>query len=135
MSIAGPILLAAATLIGSGDPGTTSTAALSASISRITLSDAVSEAARRESLRLDQPRALRSAYPGGQYSRRRPGRHSVMTRTTAIVAGAIMGSLAGMLGGAAIDMATSNGECLTGMSFGLPVGAVVGGVLTAYWVR
>jgi hypothetical protein len=135
MSIAGPILLVAATVIGSGEPGTTSTKALSASVSRITLSAAVSAAARRESLRLDQPQALRSPYPGSQYSRRRSGRRSVMTRTTAIVAGAVMGSLAGMLGGAAIDMATSNGECLTGMSVGLPVGAVVGGVLTAHWVR
>ena len=32
-------------------------------------------------------------------------------------------------------MAASNGECLTGMSVGLPVGAVLGAVVTARYVR
>jgi hypothetical protein len=58
-----------------------------------------------------------------------------MTRATAIVAGSILGGLAGMVGGAAIDVATSNAECLTAMRFGTPIGAALGGVLTARLVR
>lgn len=132
MSIVGPILLAA-TLTGAGTPETAHTRISSVAAPRLTLSEAVSAAARRESLSVDQ-RQQASLRPG-RTARRGPVRHSVMTRATAIVAGAVMGSLAGLAGGAVFDLATSNGECLTGMAVGMPVGAILGGVLTARYVR
>jgi hypothetical protein len=57
------------------------------------------------------------------------------TRATAIFAGAVIGSLAGLVGGAVIDVAAGNEECLTGAAIGMPVGAIVGGALTARLVR
>jgi hypothetical protein len=138
MSIGLPILLAAATLSGSGSLPPSSRPAelttITASPPRLTLIAAASAAARRESLALDR-KALPVALAAGPVSGRRPNRHSVPTRATAIFAGAFLGSLAGMVGGGAIDAATSNGECLTFMKYGMPIGAAVGAVLTARWVR
>jgi hypothetical protein len=135
MSIVCPILLAAATLTSAGGPGTAHTRVSSAPAPLMTLSDAVYAAARRESLSLNQHQAPGSARPLRQNSRRSPARYSAMTRATAIVAGAVMGSLAGLVGGALVDMAASNGECVTGMRVGMPVGAVLGAVVTARYVR
>lgn len=133
MSIVGSIVLAA-TLTSAGNPGTAHTRVPSASLPRTTLSEAVDAAARSESLALDQRQASVSSSPG-RTARRGPDRHSNMTRATAIVAGAVMGSLAGLAGGAVVDVATRNGECMTGMRVGMPVGAILGAVFTARFVR
>jgi hypothetical protein len=136
MSLVLPILLAGATLTGSGSAGPSPSPAGStlASPPHMTLIAAASAAARRESLVLDRT-PLPAALAAGPVSGRRPTRHSPPTRATAIFAGAFLGSLAGMVGGGAIDAATSNGECLTFMKYGMPIGAAVGAVLTARWVR
>lgn len=134
MIIACPILLAAATLTGANSLEMTQPRVAVPSVRQMTLSDAMAAAARREPLSLDQ-RAAGAPRPIGRNYRRGPARPSNMTRATAIVAGAVMGSLAGMVGGAMVDLATSNGECLTGMRVGLPVGAILGGVITARFVR
>jgi hypothetical protein len=133
MSIVGSILLAA-TLTSAGSPGTAHTPVSSVSVPRTTLSDAVSAAARRESLALDQRQAPVASRPG-PIAGRRPGRSSHMSRLTAIVAGALVGSLAGAAGGAVVDVATGNLECPVGTAVGLPIGAVLGAVLTAQFVR
>jgi hypothetical protein len=134
MFIAGPLILVA-TLTGAAGPGTAPPAASTPAAHRLTLSDAVHAAARQELLRADRAQSPGALRPGSQGTRRRSARPSVMTRATAIVAGAVIGSLAGMAGGAAVDMALSNGECFTGMSVGMPVGAVLGAVFTARVVR
>lgn len=133
MSILFPILLAAATMTASPAVSRVPHLNLGAPApTRTTLSVAVSEAARRAT-----PIRVRRSSAGSRLGRsQRPAdRNSFATRTTAIFAGAILGGLVGTLGGAMIDGATGNGECMTGAAVGLPVGAALGGVLTAYWVR
>jgi hypothetical protein len=135
MSIVLPILLVGATLTGSGSaPSSSLGESTEASPPRMTLIAAASAAARRESVALDRE-SLPVALAAVPMSGRRATRHSVPTRATAIFAGAFMGSLAGMVGGGAIDAATTDGECLTFMKYGMPIGAAVGAVLTARWVR
>src|SRR5262245_28365854 len=135
MSILFPVLLAAATMNGAGPkPAEFSTDVAVVSMPRTTLSIAVAAAAPRVRLTLDRGSSVASQL-SGRRSARQTGRVSSATRVTAIFAGAVMGSLAGLLVGGAIDAATSNGECLTGMAYGFPIGAAVGGGLTAYWIR
>lgn len=133
MSFLLPILFAGA-LTGSGSGAPSSSAEFTAaSTPRMTLIEAATAAARRESLAIDRkpsPRAL--AARGGGVRRHR---HSVPTRITAIFAGAVLGSFAGLAAGAAVDAATNNGECMTGMKYGMPIGAAVGGFLSARLVR
>lgn len=133
MSIVGSILLAA-TLTSADSAGIAHTRVSLASAPRTTLSAAVDAAARRESLSLGQLRGPVASSPRRMAGRGRP-RHSNMTRATAIVAGVIMGSVAGLVGGAVVNATTGNGEVLSGMRVGMPVGAVLGGVVTARLVR
>ena len=128
-------LLLAGTLSGPVNPGVMYSRAAAAAPASITLADAVSAAAARESGRVEIRNAAGS--PGSRAFKARPrtGRHSAATRVTAIVAGGVLGALAGMLGGLAVDVATSNGECLTGMHVGTPVGGVLGAVFTARLIR
>jgi hypothetical protein len=133
MSILLPIFLAGATLTGAPSNLSSPRAELTpVSAPRPTLRAAASAAALRESPRLDrQPGRALPKRP----SARRSGRNSVLTRATAIFAGAVIGSFAGFIGGATIDAATSNGECLTFATYGMPIGAGLGGFLTARLVR
>ena len=133
MSVLLSILLAGAvTGAGSGAPSS-SAESTAASIPRVTLIEAATEVARRESLAIN--RTPSRALAGRGVSARRPGRHAVPTRVTAIFAGAVLGSFAGLAAGGAIDAVASNGECLTGMKYGMPIGAAVGALLSAHWVR
>ena len=135
MSFLLPILVVGATLTGSPSIARESPAEVtSVSVPPMSLLAAASESARRESPALERTPAVGplAARPG---SARRTDRHSPLTRATAIFAGAVLGSFAGVVGGAAVDMATSNGECLTNAKYGMFVGAAVGGLLTARWVR
>ena len=133
MFIACSILAAAATISGGAAPRAYSIESMPTA-PRVTLTAAVQEAAKRASPTLDRRQASPVSPTVRMGGFRAPGHRTVATRATAIVAGAILGSLGGMLGGAAID-AASGGECLTGMSIGLPVGGVLGGVITARLVR
>ena len=134
MPILLPLLLAAATMTGplahaAAPPART----IAAPVLPTPLSDGIAAAARHQSLPVSRelmaPSRQRGPVQGG-YRRK-----SIATRATAIFAGAVLGSLAGIVAGGAFDAVTSNGECLTGMAYGMPIGAGVGAFLTAKWVR
>jgi hypothetical protein len=98
------------------------------------LSAAIAAAVRHQSLPASRGLTPISTQRGPAMTRRHGG-NSKATRATAIFAGAVLGSLAGILAGSAFDAMTSNGECLTGAAYGMPIGAGLGAVLTAKWVR
>jgi hypothetical protein len=137
MTILIPILLAAGSL--TPPVPTTSAPAFTdgaRSVPVRTLSAAVAAAAARPDLAvLLQGNAADASGPVRPRSRYTAPRRSLATKTTAVVAGAIIGSLAGLLGGAVVDAAAGNRECFPGMAIGMPVGAIAGGILTARLVR
>jgi hypothetical protein len=97
-----------------------------------TLLSAATAATRRDALSIGPAQRLR---PIAARPVRSTGRHSVATRASAIFAGAVMGALGGILAGATVDKMASGGECATFANYGMPIGAAVGGVLTARYVR
>ena len=135
MPILFPLLLTAATMTGPAVPVAVPRPHIaSPSLAGAPLTAAVSAAAKREALSASRGLAA-AAWQYRQTAGQRSGRNSIATRVTAIFAGAVLGSVAGMVAGGAIDAATSNGECLTATVYGMPIGAAVGGFLTARWVR
>lgn len=127
-----PILLAGITVTGSGSTLPTSSREIMASTTRgVTLLDAATAAAQRQSFTIGRTLGRRPPMPRGP----RRTRYSFATRVTAIFAGAMLGSFGGMAAGGALDKMTTNGECLTFTKYGMPIGAAIGGVLAARSVQ
>ena len=136
MSFLLPILVVGATLTGSPSIAPGSPAEFTAvSVPRRSLQQAVSEPARRDWLAFDRTTSVVGALRARPQVARRADHPSPFTRATAIFAGALLGSFAGIAGGGVMDKVTSNGECLTNTKYGMFIGAAVGGLLTARWVR
>ncbi len=133
MSFLLPILVVGATLTGSPSIAPESPAEFTAvSVPRTSLQEAAS---RRDWLAFDRTTSVVGALRARPQVARRADHPSLFTRATAIFAGAVLGSFAGIAGGGVMDKVTSNGECLTYTKYGMFIGAAVGGLLTARWVR
>lgn len=127
-----PILVAGMTIAGSGSTSPSSRIEFTGPTKpAVTLLDAATAAARRDSFNIGRTLGQRPRPPRAY----RTGHYSVATRASAIFAGAVLGSFAGMAAGGGLDKITSGGECLTFMTYGIPVGAVIGGVLAARAVQ
>jgi len=125
-----PVLVAG--LLTTGSPAGSSASQLETRKPAATLLSMATAAAKRDALSLGRTQRLR---PIPARPARSTERHSVATRATAIFAGAVLGSLGGMAAGATIDRMASGGECLIFAQYGIPVGAAIGGLLTARYVR
>jgi hypothetical protein len=128
-----PILVAGVTIAGSGSPSRSwRSEFIGPTKPALTLLDVATAAARRDSFNIGRTLGQRPRVPPRAY---RTGHYSVATRASAIFAGAVLGSFAGMAAGGGLDKMTSGGECLTFMAYGIPVGAVIGGVLAGRAVQ
>ena len=127
-----PILLAGITVTGPGSTLPASSREITLPTTRgVTLLSAATAAAQRQSFTIGRTLGQRPPMPRGP----RRSHYSLATRVTAIFAGAVLGSFGGATAGGAIDKMTSNGECLTFTTFGMPIGAAIGGVLAARAVQ
>jgi len=126
-----PVLFAGAIVTGSVAPAP-AIQVPAVSKPATTLLSAATAAAQRDAVSIGRTQRLR---PLPVHALRSAERHSMATRASAIFAGAVMGALGGILAGATIDRMTSGGECATFAGYGIPIGAAIGGLMTARYVR
>ena len=128
-----PILVAGITIAGSGSTSPSSRVEFIAPAKpAVTLLDVATAAARRDSFNIGRTLAHRPRVPPRAHG---TGHYSVATSASAIFAGAVLGSFGGMAVGGVFDKMSSGGECLTFMKGGIPVGAVIGGILAGRAVQ